>query len=179
LDDGLYAGLLTPGQLDGLTLWELGRREIGFKTESFDEMSRHGLIRRLIGILARDVCHATAMRIEQTGPQSVEELQRLPHNVIGFSQETDHMVRELKSFLYQNMYKHHRVVRMQKKAERFITQLFSAYMDDPHQLPDTTRGLDKTNGQTLARTICDYIAGMTDRYALQEYQKLFDPFTRP
>jgi dGTPase len=179
LDDGLYAGLLAPGQLDGIGLWELGRREISFKSEAFDEMTRHCLIRRLIGILARDVCHATAKRIEQADLQSVDELQRLPHNVIGFSEETTGMVQEVKTFLYQNMYKHHRVVRMQKKAERFITQLFNAYMDDPQQLPDSTRAIHKTSDEMLARTVCDYIAGMTDRYALQEYQKLFDPFTRP
>lgn len=179
LDDGLYAGLLLPGQLDGIGLWELGRREIGFKTEAFDEMARHCLIRRLIGVLARDVCHATARRIEQANLQSVEELQRLPHNVIGFSEEITSMVREIKNFLYQNMYKHHRVVRMQRKAERFVIQLFNAYMDDPQQLPDSARVLPKTSDEALARAVCDYIAGMTDRYALQEYQKLFDPFTRP
>lgn len=180
LDDGLYAGLLTPGQLDGIKLWELGRREIGFKTEAFDEITRHCLIRRLIGILARDVCHATARRLQQANPQSVEELQRLPYNVIGFSEEMAGMVREMKDFLYQNMYKHYRVVRMQRKAERFVTQLFNAYMDDPQQLPDSMRvPHDKADSETLARAVCDYVAGMTDRYALQEYQKLFDPFMRP
>lgn len=179
LDDGLYAGLLTPNQLDGVALWELGKREIGFKTDAFDEMARHRLIRRLTGILVRDVCHATAQHIEQAGPKSAEELQLLPHNVIGFGQELADMVREMKAFLYQNMYKHYRVVRMQKKAERFITQLFDAFIDDPHQLPNSTRVQQKVDGETLARVICDYIAGMTDRYALQEYQKLFDPFTRP
>ncbi|MBN1313374.1 MAG: deoxyguanosinetriphosphate triphosphohydrolase [Anaerolineae bacterium] len=179
LDDGLYAGLLTPGQLDGIGLWDLGKAKAGFDTKTFSEMDRHCLIRILIGFLVRDVCTATTQRIEKANPQSAEELQRLPSDVIGHSEETNTMLREMKDFLYQNMYTHHRVVRMHKKAERFITQLFGAYMDDPQQLPVSTLTYQKVNGEKLARVICDYIAGMTDRYALQEYQKLFDPFTRP
>ena len=179
LDDGLYAGLLTPGQLDGVGLWELGKDKAGFQTNTFTELARHCLIRILIGFLVRDACNATAQRLEQANPQSVEELQLLPTDVIGPSEETAIMLREMKDFLYQNMYTHHRVVRMHKKAERFITQLFSAYLDDPQQLPASTLAYQKNNGETLARVVCDYIAGMTDRYALQEYQKLFDPFTRP
>jgi dGTPase len=77
------------------------------------------------------------------------------------------------------MYRHYRVVRMQKKAEHFITRLFEAYLDEPAQLPDSIQQRQKDSGDSLARVICDYIAGMTDRYALQEYQKLFDPFVRP
>ncbi|HEC21726.1 MAG TPA: deoxyguanosinetriphosphate triphosphohydrolase [Chloroflexi bacterium] len=179
LDDGLYAGLITPRQLDGLALWELGKREIGFRSEDFNEMIRHRLIRRLIGILVRDVCNATHERLVKASPQSVEELQLLPYNVIGHGDEMQAMVRELKDFLYENMYRHYRVIRMAQKAERFITDLFNAYMEEPKQLPNSTRKRWEEGNETLARIVCDYIAGMTDRYALQEYQKLFDPFTRP
>jgi dGTPase len=176
LDDGLYAGLIVPQQLDGLGLWELGREEIGFKTETFDEMDRHRLVRRLIGILVRDVSNATDERLAEANPQSVEELQRLPDTVIGHSDEFAAMVREIKDFLYANMYSHYRVIRMAKKAGRFITELFHAYMNEPAQLPDTTQARLEGGNGTLARVVCDYIAGMTDRYALLEYQKLFDPF---
>ncbi len=179
LDDGLYAGLITPRQLDGLALWELGRRELGFRTSEFDELMRHRLIRRLIGILVRDVCEATHERLAAANPQSVEELQSLPHTVIGFSAEMAAQVRELKDFLYQNMYRHYRVVRMAQKAERFISELFNAYMAEPDQLPDSVKQRLKEDNEPLARVVCDYIAGMTDRYALQEYMKLYDPYTRP
>jgi len=179
LDDGLYAGLLTPEQLEDIDLWRVGKDEIGFETAAFDELTRHHLIRALTGFLVRDACQATTQRLDQANPQSVEELQRLPHDVACHSEETAAMLRQMKDFLYQNMYTHHRVVRMHKKAERFITQLFGAYLDDPQQLPASTLTHQKTNGESLARVVCDYIAGMTDRYALQEYQKLFDPFTRP
>ncbi len=176
LDDGLYAGLIAPPQLDGLGLWELGGEEIGFKTETFDEMDRHRLVRRLIGILVRDVSNATNKRLAEANLQSVEELQRLPDTVIGHSDEFAVMVRELKDFLYANMYSHYRVIRMAKKAGRFITELFHAYMKEPAQLPDTTQARLEGGNGTLAQVVCDYIAGMTDRYALLEYQKLFDPF---
>lgn len=179
LDDGLYAGLLRPHQLDGLGLWELGRREVGFETDKFDELTRHRLIRRLIGILVRDVCESTAERLAQVNPKSVEELQRLPYNVVGHSDQMQEMVRELKRFLYEKMYRHYRVVRMAKKAEHFITELFNAYMSEPDMLPDSIRERWQEGESTLARVVCDYLAGMTDRFALQEYQRLFDPFTRP
>jgi dGTPase len=179
LDDGLYAGLITPRQVDGMGLWELGREEIDFKTEDFDEMTRHRLIRRLIGILVRDVIDATDKRLADANPQSVEELQRLPNTVIGHSEKIGAMVRELKDFLYENMYRHYRVTRMAQKAEKFITELFNAYVTEPAQLPNSTRERWQEGADPLERVVCDYLAGMTDRYALQEYQKLFDPFTRP
>lgn len=179
LDDGLYAGLLTPAQLDGVSLWELGRKEIGFKTTEFDEMTRHRVIRRLIGILVRDACHATDKKLNKANPKSAEDLQKLPHNVIGHSDDIARMVRELKDFLFANMYNHHRVVRMARKAERFITQLFEAYLNDPAQLPQSAQARFQDGRDSLIRVICDYIAGMTDRYALLEYEKLFDPFARP
>jgi dGTPase len=90
------------------------------------------------------------------------------------------MVRELKDFLYKHMYRHYRVVRMAQKAERFITELFKAYVQEPNMLPDATQlRLVEADGQPRERIVTDYIAGMTDRYALQEYQRLFDPFMKP
>jgi dGTPase len=85
--------------------------------------------------------------------------------------------RELKDFLYKNMYRHFRVVRMQVKAERLISDLFNAYRNEPLMLPDSAQITIEQRG--LERTICDYIAGMTDRYAIEEHQKLFNPLERP
>lgn len=175
LDDGLYAGLLEPRELEGLGLWELGKEQLGFTVASFDEMTRHRLIRRLIGILVRDVTEATNARIEAAGPQSVEDLQCMDHTVIGHSEPVAEMVSELKAFLYANMYRNYRVVRMAKKAEHFLTELFYTYLEEPEQLPDSVQRRLNENGDSLGVVVGDYIAGMTDRYALQEYQKLFDP----
>jgi len=179
LDDGLYARLLTPQQVDGMQLWEMVRQQKPFRTEDFDELTRHEVIRRLIGILVRDVCQATAARIEQAGPKSVDALQRLRANVIGHSDALAGPVRELKDFLYKNMYYHYRTVRMARKAERFLTMLFNVYLEDPDQLPHSVRPAAEGDAAQRARAVCDYVAGMTDRFALQEYEKLFEPFTRP
>lgn len=180
LDDGLYAGLISPQELDGVGLWDLGMKSIGAQSVSFSEIDRHRLIRRLIGILVRDVAEATNQRLEAANPQSVDELQRLPAPVIGHSEDFKGVVRELKDFLYEHMYRHYRVVRMAQKAERFITELFNAYVQEPNMLPEATQlRLVEANGQPRERIVTDYIAGMTDRYALQEYQRLFDPFMKP
>jgi len=179
LDDGLYSGLITPSQLDGVDLWELGRKDIGFKKSKFDEVTRHLLISHLIGVLVSDVFNATEARLAKAKPKSVDALQRMDRNVIAHSDAMQKHVRELKDFLYENMYRHYRVVRMQQKAGRFISRIFEAYMDNPKQLPHSAQQPLRDGLETQACVVCDYIAGMTDRYALQEYQKLFDPFTRP
>ncbi len=179
LDDGLYAGLLTPQQLDGIGVWELGKQELGFKSSEFNELTRHSLVRRLIGVLVRDVTEATHARLAKAEPESPDELQNLSENVIGHSEEMAKMEKELKSFLYEHMYQHYRVVRMAQKAERFINQLFEAYVEEPKQLPDSTQNRWENGNGSLQRVICDYIAGMTDRFALDEYQRMFDPYTRP
>ena len=95
----------------------------------------------------------------------------------GFSEDMQRRNRELKDFLYKNMYNHYRVVRMAVKAERVITDLFNAYKSEPAMLPESAhKSIDKRG---LERTICDYIAGMTDRFAIEEHQKLFNPLEKP
>ncbi len=178
LDDGLYARLIHPQQLTDIRLWNDVRDQLGITSPYVDEMTRHRIIRRLVGVMVRDVCEATNGRIEAANPQSVEDLQALPNNVIGLSDEMAGMVRELKDFLFQNMYYHYRVVRMAQKAERLITELFNAYYEEPKQLPTSTQARLKESDISLARVICDYIAGMTDRYAQQEHDKLFSTHMR-
>jgi dGTPase len=85
--------------------------------------------------------------------------------------------RELKDFLYSKMYRHYRVVRMQVKAERILSDLFEAYCAEPSTLPEHIQRTIELRG--LKRAICDYIAGMTDRYAIEEHQKLFNPTEKP
>jgi dGTPase len=109
--------------------------------------------------------------------RSVVELQRLPYNVVSFSEDMHRRNRELKDFLYKCLYRHYRVVRMAVKAERIITDMFRAYHKEPAIMPDHVQAWTEERG--LERTICDYIAGMTDRFAVEEYQKLFDPVMKP
>jgi len=177
LDDGLRSGLITPRMLAGVEIWEVIRESIGWKTNDFDELMRHRVIRKLIGLEVTDVVHTTADTLRQSGVQSVEELQRLPYNVVGFSEPMLRRNRELKDFLFHNLYHHYRVVRMAMKAEEIITALFKAYTREPKVLPPHIRSWVEERG--LARAVGDYIAGMTDRFAIEEYQKLFEPRTRP
>ncbi len=178
LDDGLRSNLIELEDLAGLGLWERVRASLGWQGNGLDELNRHRLIRRLIGIEVDDLVQATDGRLTAAGVASVEALQRLPHNVIGWSDALQAENRQLKRFLFDNMYRHYRVVRMQVKAENILSALFNAYMTEPAQLPREIRQRAEAPGDQ-ARAVCDYIAGMTDRYALDEHSKLFDPYTLP
>lgn len=177
LDDGLRSNMITPHMLAGIPLWEILTESVGWRGPVLHEMDRHRLIRRLIGKEVTDLVEATNRRLQEANVKSAEELQRLPYNVIGFSEEMTRRNRQLKDFLYANLYRHHRVVRMAVKAERIISDLFDAYTREPEMLPEHVQTLVDQRG--LERTVCDYIAGMTDRFAVEEYQKLFEPTTRP
>jgi dGTPase len=176
LDDGLRSGLLVPRQLDMLGIWQMLKESIGWDGRQFTEQIRHRMIRRMLGIEITDVIEATGAVLDRLQPESPEAIQRLSHSIVQHSDEIRQSNAELKSFLYSEMYRHHRVVRMAVKAERFITQLFETYIAEPSQLPPSVQRAVDDRG--LYRAVTDYIAGMTDRYALQEWQKLFDPFTR-
>jgi len=176
LDDGLYSGLIQPADLTGIVLWERAKDSVGWDGREFNTLWRHRLIRRLLGILIDDVLIETARRIEKAAPKSSRELQLLQENVVAGTPEMAEMLSELKRFLMDRLYRHPRVMRMQIKAERIITAVFQAYVAEPRQLPYWEQ--DKIGDRDLHRVVCDYIAGMTDRYALQEYAKLFDPLER-
>jgi dGTPase len=176
LDDGLRSGMLTPYMLEGVTLWEILLESVGLRETEINDLNRHRLIRRLIGMEVNDLVHTTQQRLRDSNVRSVEELQRLPYNVIAFSEDMHRRNRQIKDFLYAKLYRHYRVVRMQVKAERILTNLFNAYLAEPSILP--THVQEQVEQFGLERTICDYIAGMTDRFAIEEHQKLFDVFLR-
>ncbi len=178
LDDGLRSGLITPNKLAGVSLWEVINESIGRnRSEILDDLSRHRLIRRLIGIEVTDLVQSIDRMIRKSGIRNVEELQQLPYNVVGFSEDMHRRNREIKDFLYKNLYNHYRVVRMAVKAENTINRLFETYHSDPSILPSQYQIMIDERG--LEETICLYIAGMTDRFAVEEYQKLFDPSVLP
>jgi dGTPase len=177
LDDGLRSGMISAPMLEGITLWEILVESVRWHSHELDDLSRHRIIRNLIDMEVSDLIHTTDQQLRESGVRSVNELQKLPYNVVCFSEEMSQRNRQLKDFLYTKLYRHHRVVRMAVKAERIISDLYNAYLHEPAILPDHIQELTDERG--LERNICDYIAGMTDRFAVEEYQKLFDPVMKP
>ena len=175
LDDGLRSGLIHPRQLWQLEIWREACQALNVG-EDFSQMDRNRVVRYLINIEVSDVIYTTAERLRQLKPTSVEEVRQHPSDLVTFSPELRAKNKELKNFLMKNLYRHWRVMRMQEKAKRLLRQLFEAYASEPHQLPlSVQRRMQKDDPD---RVICDYIAGMTDRFALQEYRKMFDPNER-
>lgn len=177
LDDGLRSSMISPFMLSDIELWKLASFELGEDGKPLDDMMRHRAIRFLIGIEVSDLVNYSSQVITKAKLNSAEELQRLPNNVVSFSPEFGNKHHQLKDFLYNNLYRHYRVVRMAEKAEKIVTSLFEAYLKEPLTLP--THVQQKIENIGLEKTICDHIAGMTDRYAIEEYQKLFDPVILP
>jgi dGTPase len=177
LDDGLRAQLFEPRDLEGLALWpELLEATGGRPGQSFTSLLRHELVRELIGRSVTDVLTHTAVQLETHQIDTPDKVQTHDANLVGYSPAFGAKIRALKQFLYARMYRHYRLVRMQVKAERFVSDLFTAYLKEPDMLPVGVRA--RQDAYPLPRVIADYIAGMTDRYALDEWQKLFDPYAR-
>jgi dGTPase len=177
LDDGLRSGLVRPEQLEGLELWSRLTDLTGWRGGTLDDPTRHHIIRELIGLEVTNLIQVAEAEISGADVQSVEALQLLPHNVVHPTSSLALANRALKSFLYHHLYQHYQVVRMQVKAERIVEHLFQAYCRNPEILPGEVQA--RAQQQSLERTSCDYIAGMTDRFALQEHGKLFDPQVLP
>ncbi len=177
LEDGLRAELFTSQDLQELTIWQELTAWAGWRPgQVLDQMTRRQIIRELIGQSVNSVLQQTAVQLSQHALQTPEAVQRHSANVVSYDAEFGAKIRALKQFLYQHMYRHYRLVRMQAKAERFISEIFQAYLKEPAMLPTAVqRRLETT---PLPRVIADYLAGMTDRYALDEWQKLFDPYRR-
>ncbi|RME48385.1 MAG: deoxyguanosinetriphosphate triphosphohydrolase [Caldilineae bacterium] len=175
LDDGLRSGMITPAQLHRqVELWNLVTAELGINGKTtLSDMERHRIIRRLVGKEVTSVVEATSQALSEHNIQSVDDIRHLPANIVAYQPDFAELNRELKRFLYNNLYTHWRVMRMANKAQRLITELFNAFVEDPSILPQQTQA--KLNGENLHRVVCDYIAGMTDRYAIKEHERLFNP----
>ena len=169
--------MLTSQMFEGIALWEILRENFNWRGPGLDDMERHRMIRQLVGLMVTDMIEATDKRLKESKAKSALDLQKLKHNVVGYSEDMQRRNRELKDLLYKKLYRHYRVVRMQVKAERLISDLFNAYHTEPLILPNAIQALIEKRG--LERTICDYIAGMTDRFAIEEHQKLFNHTEKP
>jgi dGTPase len=176
LDDGLRSGLISPLVLQEVPLWNALMQDLDLDPcAELGKVDRHRLIRSLIGWGVGDAARTTARRLEEEGIDSAVKLRARGAPIIGFSEDVKGRHQELKTFLYQRLYRHWRVIRMATKAMRVLQALFHAYAEEPAQLPDSVRARVAAAEKSPERIICDYIAGMTDRFALDEYARLFDP----
>jgi len=181
VDDGFRAGILDIEGLCGIPLFYMHYEKVmRDQTRIAERLAIHETIRRMINFLIMDVIEETTRHIEKLGIRSLDDIRSADKPLVGFSHEVRHMSAEMKRYLFKHMYHHYRVVRMAAKATRVIQALFSAYMENPAMLPpgSMARLAGNDSEEQHARTIADYIAGMTDRYALDEHSRLFDMHAR-
>ncbi len=178
IDDGLQSGLIDEEALrKEVELWaevmEMTERKY---PDLKNPRKKYYAISHLIGFLILDLVEETKKNISELKIQTLEDVRKAKKRLVAFSSETERKNQQLKDFLMENLYYHYRVRRMSSKARMVITRLFKAYNKNPMLLPKKYQ--KKMERKSQERIICDYIAGMTDRYALDEYRKLFDPFAK-
>ena len=176
LDDGLRSGLLRPAQLNEVELLAELAAELEIEPERLGEFERRVLIRELLGWMITDVINATDAALESAGVASLDDVRRYPAPLARYSEAAAAKIAGLREFLYGNLYRHYHIVRQVAKARNVLERLFQAYTEMPEMLPPGVRRAVAEEG--LHRAVCDYMAGMTDRYALEEYARLFDPYRR-
>ena len=177
LDDGLTSGLLSEEDLHKLSLWEDILNEINKKYKKInDDKRRYLIIKSLINKQVTDVICSLETQLKELKPRSWQDIKKLNKRIVNFSHDMLSERKPLREFLLEKLYHHYRVVRMSTKAKKFIQELFNSYIKNPSQLPPSIQRRIKECG--LRRSVCDYIAGMTDRSTLNEYEKLFNPYTK-
>ena len=160
-----------------IELWENLVSQARWHGTELDELTRHEIIRQLIGMEVTDIVENTSRKIMESGTKTVADIQELAYNIVSFSEDVHRKNRQLKDFLFKYLYQHFRVKRMAVKADRVLNDLFKIYHSETNILPDHIESLMGVFGKE--RTICDYIAGMTDRFAIEEHRRLFDPTLLP
>ena len=177
IDDGLTSEMITVDQLKEVALWQENyERVIKEMPDHPFKVKRHQTVRYIINTLVTDLVENILYNINRLNIRNVEDVRSCKEMIVIFSPDVLDKGRELKLLLRKNLYTHYRVVRMAEKANRFMTELFNAYHSNPEQLPPHL--FSQIEGDNKERIIADYIAGMTDRYALDEYKKLFDPYEK-
>src|SRR5262249_61845124 len=139
---------------------------------------RYQAVRRLIDWMGSALVETLLARIADEHIDSLAAVRAVKPRLVEFSPDMTIRQRELKAFLYERLYTHHRVTRMTQKADRIMSALFEVYMQEPRQLPPHVVRRASEHGEAGAPVVADHLAGMTDRFALEEYKKLFDPYER-
>jgi len=184
LDDGLRAGLITLEELQGVPLF---RRAFEDVTKTYPNVGGrrliHETIRRMINRVVTDLVETTTQSLQAVVPRSIDDVRARSAPLVGLSEAVESEHRELKLFLRDHVYRHYRVLRMTNKAHNVVTSLFNVFIERPELLPgEHAEAARETRSDepdySRARAVADYIAGMTDRYAIVEYERVFDPAQR-
>ncbi len=175
IDDGISAGLFTIEDMLELPLVGDIFRSVRTDYPALDEQRMvYEAVRRLIGHWIDDLTAETLRRVEQYKPDSAADVRAMPVPLVGFSDELERDQRALRAFLYERMYKHYKVNRMRSQAKRILKELFGLFMAEPETLPDIwRRDAEQAPPVRRARLVCDYLAGMTDNYAIDLHRRLF------
>jgi len=177
LEDAIAAGLVREEELDDVELWrEVAKPVISAFGGDVLAAIRRPVLDRLLETLLDDVIAESRRRIESLSPALIDDIRDAETPVVAFTADVNNRLDELEKFLIARVYRHHLIVRMDAKARRFITRLFEAYVENPAMLPP--RFANRIDEQGTYRVVCDYIAGMTDRFCQDEYSRLFQPFER-
>ncbi|MHB1869813.1 MAG: deoxyguanosinetriphosphate triphosphohydrolase [Steroidobacteraceae bacterium] len=184
VDDGIRAGMIDLPQLNEMRMFRRQHQVVIAEHPDLGERRLvHEVIRRMINHIVVDLIRSSQQRIDEVNPVSIDDVRMQPRPLIALSEETLEEHRELMRFLRERVYRHYKVQRMTRKARRVIQELFSAFMSDIQLMPPEHEELaakaEATQGEAgRARAVADYIAGMTDRYAILEHQRLYDPAER-
>jgi dGTPase len=177
LDDAIAMDIVSAEDLQALAVFRQAEADFA---RSLADLSADQRIRRiaklLIDLMVSDAVATSEQAIREAAVASVDEVRAAPRRLIGLSDGLRPKAKELGAFLMDRVYRHYRVARMMTKSKRFVIKIFEAYRDNPDQLPPAYRA--RADREGLHTAICDYIAGMTDRYAQDEYQRLYEPFER-
>ncbi|MBI3097644.1 MAG: deoxyguanosinetriphosphate triphosphohydrolase [Planctomycetes bacterium] len=177
VDDSLPAGFITEEDLAEVELWRIASAEVAKRYPGIDgKTARRQKVRFLIDLAVTDLIRTTAGSLRAQKIASIDDVRTAKSAVAGFSKEMEARKGELQVFLNARVYRHHRVLRMQERAKRFLRDIFHEYVRNPGQLPPEFQSWAREAG--TERAVCDYIAGMTDRFAQEEYLKFFQPFER-
>lgn len=177
IDDGLRSRFLRLDDLRQLKLWQVAEESV---VAFYPPMEPKTLVARTVSALidrqVRDLIEATHQRLLDEEIETVDSVRQHSTVLVGFSEEMSALKGEMQEFLSKNLYQHYRTLRMSQKAKRFICAIYKEYQQNPQQLPPAFQ--ERIEAEGTARTVCDYIAGMTDRYCQDEYKRLFHPFER-
>ncbi|MBP7793315.1 MAG: deoxyguanosinetriphosphate triphosphohydrolase [Candidatus Goldbacteria bacterium] len=190
IDDGITSKILTIDSLKGTKMWNEMSKYID--KDKFNklprDMQKYNVTRSLINIQITDLINGTIRNLEQFSINSLQDVRNLKRPLVEFTPVMKEIHKDLKDFLYKNFYKHYKIIRMEYKAEKIIQELFNVYLQRGIKKDSRKKDLDvsilppevykRIGRDSLKRVICDYIASMTDRYILDEYKKLFDPYEK-